>query len=359
MHCFKVLGGLETTGKKDGGSSPRVVLQIGSAIIDVTLHNEPAAVLVVMLLNFLHADSCKPLLRGLHQLACLGGPNGRSLAGRTGTRSTHGVYLGALPHCSHWPQGSHASLPRCCLHCKAFIELPRLISHPAAWHGALSWMLEPHPAAFAVDLDAVNGVVQHAHHRPSELHRLAILIGIPSATANLFARTIQETAHVNLRLPPSPAPVLVSSACFCDLIFWPVELSDLPRLARIQGDLCSDDLVTSTSVTVSGDLDGFGQVLLFHKRVVTRLEHRRVDVHVVDDILRLVPPPLCISKIGINMGREHAVVEVMVMVLGRLVRDPHAREPFDHPATDATRQQRSQRKAMVRGKQLSILFEGQ
>ena len=38
-------------------------------------------------------------------------------------------------------------------------------------------------------------------------------------------------------------------------------------------------------------------------------------------------------------------------------RSPHAREPFDHPATDATRQQRSQRKAMVRGKRLSVLLE--
>ena len=62
-----------------------------------------------------------------------------------------------------------------------------------------------------------------------------------------------------------------------------------------------------------------GKFLLFHKRVVTRLEHRRVDVHVVDDILRLVPPSLCISKIRIDMGRKHAIVEVMVVVLGRLV----------------------------------------
>mmetsp|Transcript_43631 Transcript_43631/g.104027 ORF Transcript_43631/g.104027 Transcript_43631/m.104027 type:complete len:320 (-) Transcript_43631:823-1782(-) len=319
MYCFKVLGGLDTTGKEDGGSSPRVVLQIRSAIIDVALHDEPAALLVVMLLNFIHADSCKPLLCGLHQLACLGRLDGRSLAGRTCTSSTHGVYLGALPHRSHRPPWSHASLPRCCLRSKLFVELTCLISHPATWHGALSWMLEPHPAAFSVDLDAVDGVVQHAHHRPSELHRLTILVGIPSAAANLFAAAIQETTHVNLRFPPSPAPVLVSSTCFRDLIFWPLELSDLPRLARIQGDLRSDDLVTSTSVAVSGDLDGLGQVLLFHKRVVTRFEHRRVDVHVVDDILRLVPPSLCVSKIGINMGRKHAVVEVMVMVLGRLV----------------------------------------
>ena len=77
--------------------------------------------------------------------------------------------------------------------------------------------------------------------------------------------------------------------------------------------------MTSTSVSVSGDLEGLGQVLLFHKGVVARLEHRRVDVHVVDDILRLVPPSLCIRKIRINMGRKHTVVEVMVMVLGRLV----------------------------------------
>ena len=48
-------------------------------------------------------------------------------------------------------------------------------------------MLEPHSVVFPVDLDAVNGVVQHAHHRPSKLHRLTILVGIPSAAANLFA----------------------------------------------------------------------------------------------------------------------------------------------------------------------------
>ena len=97
------------------------------------------------------------------------------------------------------------------------------------------------------------------------------------------------------------------------------------------------------------------------------LEHRGVDVHMVDDVLRLMPPQapthvhgavwpislatlhvasglrtwpaLLVGELDVNMGREHAVVEEVVVVLGRLVGDRHAAQPLDHSATDAAGEQ--------------------
>mmetsp|Transcript_49636 Transcript_49636/g.89321 ORF Transcript_49636/g.89321 Transcript_49636/m.89321 type:complete len:217 (+) Transcript_49636:1695-2345(+) len=91
---------------------------------------------------------------------------------------------------------------------------------------------------------------------------------------------------------------------------------------------------------------------------MARLEHRGVDVHVIDDVLRLVPPALCVGQVGIDMGREHAIVKVMIMVLGGHVRDPHGGEPLDHATANAAGQESSERSSMVWRQGLAILLEG-
>ena len=164
-----------------------------------------------------------------------------------------------------------------------------------------------------VDFDSVDGIVQHAHHSPREVYRLTILIGIPSSTANLFA-AIHQSAHIHFRLPPSPAPVLVRATGFSNLILWPRELCNLPGLPRIQRDLCTDDLVTSACVRVAAYLQCLWQFLHLHKGVVARLKHGRVDVHVIDDVLGLVPPAFCMGQIGIHMRWKNTIVEVVIVV---------------------------------------------
>ena len=129
------------------------------------------------------------------------------------------------------------------------------------------------------------------------------------------------------------------------------------KARRIQRDLCTDDPVTSACVCVATHLQRLWQCLHLHKRVVARLEHGRVDVHVIDDVLGFVPPSFCMSQIGAHMRWKHTIVKVVIVVFRRFVWNPHSGQPFDHAASNAAGQERAQRKATVWGQQLSILLE--
>ena len=50
-----------------------------------------------------------------------------------------------------------------------------------------------------------------------------------------------------------------------------------------------------------------------------RLEHGGVDVDVVDDVIGLHPPALLVRHIRVYVGRQHAVVEEVVVALARRV----------------------------------------
>ena len=277
---------------------------------------------------------------------------------------TYGLLFGALPHCCNGSLWGDAVLARRGRHREGRVELAGGIGHPASRHGALCRVLEPkHVTALrvflAVDLDSVDGVVQHAHDRPRQLHWLTVLVRVEGTAADLLG--ILDALQVNLRLPPGPAPMLVCGAGSCNVILWPRQICDLPGLAGVQRDLCADDLVTSAGVGIPTDLEGGGLVICahMHKGVVARLKHGRVDVHVVDDVLWLVPPTFSIGQVGIHMGRQDAVVEVVVVVLRRLVGDPHGGEPLDHAPANATREKGPQRGTMVRSEELAILLEGE
>ena len=73
----------------------------------------------------------------------------------------------------------------------------------------------------------------------------------------------------------------------------------------------------------------------------------RVDVELVDDVLRLVPPPLDLGDLGIHVRREHAVVHVVVVVVGLLPLHHNLLEELDHAATDETRDDHPDREAVV------------
>ena len=77
------------------------------------------------------------------------------------------------------------------------------------------------------------------------------------------------------------------------------------------------------------------------------LEHGRVDVDVVDDVLGLVPPALLVREVRVDVGRQHAVVEEVVVAVGRGRGDLHLAEPLDHAAADDAREQGAQRRAVV------------
>ena len=107
------------------------------------------------------------------------------------------------------------------------------------------------------------------------------------------------------------------------------------KARRIQRDLCTDDPVTSACVCVATHLQRLWQCLHLHKRVVARLEHGRVDVHVIDDVLGFVPPSFCMSQIGAHMRWKHTIVKVVIVVFRRFVWNPHSGQPFDHAASNA------------------------
>mmetsp|Transcript_118044 Transcript_118044/g.378381 ORF Transcript_118044/g.378381 Transcript_118044/m.378381 type:complete len:299 (-) Transcript_118044:476-1372(-) len=172
---------------------------------------------------------------------------------------------------------------------------------------------------------------------------------------------MNQASGIDLRLPPRPAPMLVRAPCCSNLVLWASKVCDLPRFAFVERDLRTDDLHAATGVGIARDLQGAVHAIATEGEagVVPRLEHRRVDVDTVDDVVGLVPPTLGSGQLGVDVRRQNAVVEVVVVVLGWDIRHTHLAQPLDHAPTDASRKQRAQWGTMVRGEELPVLLEGQ
>mmetsp|Transcript_22372 Transcript_22372/g.43589 ORF Transcript_22372/g.43589 Transcript_22372/m.43589 type:complete len:546 (+) Transcript_22372:483-2120(+) len=339
-----------------------MVLKVRRAIVDTVLHHDPGAILVVVLLYLLHGDAIlNPLLCGGDELA---GRCRQILLGVGGTllRGAHAHHGVVVPHRSRGPVGRQAGATGGALRGGRGLELASILGHPAARLVArLRRMLEPDSGAVLklVDLDAEEAVVHHAHDIPGEEHRLHVLVRVHGTAADLGAAV--EPGGVDLGLPVGPAPVLVRAPRLRDGVLRPHEISDLPGLAPVERDLRPDDLQASAHISVATDLHGLGRTwpVCPEEGVVLRLEHGGVDVDVVDDILGLVPPALLVRQLCVHVGRQHAVVEEVVVTFARRVRHLHLAQPLDHAPTDDAGQQRAQRRAVIRSQPLTVLLEGQ
>mmetsp|Transcript_44921 Transcript_44921/g.143070 ORF Transcript_44921/g.143070 Transcript_44921/m.143070 type:complete len:478 (-) Transcript_44921:1469-2902(-) len=155
--------------------------------------------------------------------------------------------------------------------------------------------------------------------------------------------------------------MLVGASGRGDVVLGAGEVRELPRPPAVQGDLGPDDLGTSTDVGVAGHLHGGvgGRPLQREERVVPGLEDGGVDVDVVDDVLRLVPPALGFGPPRVDVRRQDPVVEEVVVVLGGPVGDPNLAQPLDHPRAGASRQQDPEGEAVVGEQVLAIVLEGE
>mmetsp|Transcript_26055 Transcript_26055/g.64660 ORF Transcript_26055/g.64660 Transcript_26055/m.64660 type:complete len:441 (-) Transcript_26055:77-1399(-) len=102
------------------------------------------------------------------------------------------------------------------------------------------------------DLDAVPGVVEHAHQSPirpvrHDIHRI-----VPCSEADLFSRRRQ----LHLRLPEGP---LVSATILC--FGFDGNGGHFPRLAAIDRHLGPDDAVPAARVGVARELQGLADVV--------------------------------------------------------------------------------------------------
>mmetsp|Transcript_39784 Transcript_39784/g.93729 ORF Transcript_39784/g.93729 Transcript_39784/m.93729 type:complete len:408 (-) Transcript_39784:977-2200(-) len=302
VHCSEVLSCILSSNQHDAGCTTRVLVQVLGAVIDLVLDHDPHITLSVVLGDLLLgkngtgnwrcADSCYWCC-GLSGAFCqhwgtqLPGPVG---AGRADVVRSDSLWT--------WV---HGAVP-------LVADLPRHWCHPTGdlitWNGRV---LEPQrrvaiAVGVRVHLDAEDAVVHLANAVPRKLRWLHGVGGVDAPAADPLA--LQEPLHLHLRLPPCPAPVLLCGSSLSNRILWPGELGQLPCLALIQGDLCPNHLLAATNEGIARHSCSLSHRLGASKMqdtVVAGLEHGRVELHVVDDVLVIVPPALSHSRLGVNV----------------------------------------------------------
>mmetsp|Transcript_26652 Transcript_26652/g.62603 ORF Transcript_26652/g.62603 Transcript_26652/m.62603 type:complete len:358 (+) Transcript_26652:1218-2291(+) len=200
----------------------------------------------------------------------------------------------------------------------------------------LSWLFKTEDvftasALFHVNLETETLIVSHTHEIPSGMIRLSHIRFIPSSTHDLLAA--DKIGYLELKVPPSPAPKHAMISGF----FFTVQGCQLPIDATVRTHFDACDHPTSTCVSVSRHIVGLIDVLRNrHFFVVERRRHGRIDVELVENIFRSVPPLFLQRLFRCDVWRKDTVVMVMVMVL-RFVRNyVDLLQPLDHSTADVT-----------------------
>mmetsp|Transcript_28577 Transcript_28577/g.88427 ORF Transcript_28577/g.88427 Transcript_28577/m.88427 type:complete len:348 (+) Transcript_28577:1531-2574(+) len=130
----------------------------------------------------------------------------------------------------------------------------------------------------------------------------------------------------------------------------------MPRPAAVERDLDADDLPAAAPVGVALHIIRLLHVFQLEHLAVARRRDRRVDVELVDDVVRLEPPALGLGLLRRDVDGQDAVVLEVVVVVGARVRDLDLLEPLDHPAADEARDDDAEREAVVRLEPLAVLL---
>mmetsp|Transcript_535 Transcript_535/g.1714 ORF Transcript_535/g.1714 Transcript_535/m.1714 type:complete len:560 (+) Transcript_535:370-2049(+) len=241
---LEVFRGLLAGREEDARRAAWVAGEEGRAVIDLALNDNPGATLVVVALHLLHGHALlQPRSRRGHELAgapgcsrgtfCRGHarshdpgrgrPRCRGRGGGRG-RGTSRVRIQRLvvPDGGNGQVRRNASAARRSLRRLCLVEVAGGLCHPAACLGAgLRGVLEPERVTAVrvhepVHLDAEDGVAEHAHDVPGEVHRLRVLVGVEGAAPDL--RAVAQPSGIHLGFPPGPAPVLVRATGSRDLV---------------------------------------------------------------------------------------------------------------------------------------------
>mmetsp|Transcript_37678 Transcript_37678/g.64262 ORF Transcript_37678/g.64262 Transcript_37678/m.64262 type:complete len:501 (+) Transcript_37678:1389-2891(+) len=200
-----------------------------------------------------------------------------------------------------------------------------------------------------VDLHTEDLVVTHAHQVPGRVIGLAVVRLVPRAAPDLLAS--DHVRHGEVKGPPDPAPVHVIVGRALDL----VDLAHLPVLSAVGGDFDTGDTTSASSVGITSNLVSASNVSReVDGLIVIGRGHGRVDVEFVEDVLRLVPPSSSQTLLRSDVGRQDAVVVVMVVVLRLVLQDVDVSEPLNHTATNVSGNDEAHGETVIGLKLLSI-----
>mmetsp|Transcript_19929 Transcript_19929/g.49491 ORF Transcript_19929/g.49491 Transcript_19929/m.49491 type:complete len:799 (+) Transcript_19929:251-2647(+) len=316
VNSLKLFGSVATGLEHDALSTTRMLIEVLCAVIHAVPHDDPHVLFGVVLLDLLHREE----LPVRHELLLL---------------------LHDLRH--------HRLLP---LHSKPRAPLGAVRTvHPATDGGPRDGgVLELDEAAgLGVDLDAVYGVVAHAHDVPGEERGLGVGGLVPAADHDFLGAG--DLLVGGFEGPEGPAPVFA--------VFGGVdvlEFGELPDVAAVEGDFDAGDAVAVAGVAVAfhgvfgagGDGEGV---------IVARVDDSGVDVELVEKVFGGVPPSVFVRDLLVNLGGEDAVVEEVVVVVRLLVSDDNLGDPLDHAAADPAGDEHAERVAVVGLEELAVLLE--
>ena len=316
---------------QDGVCAARVQVEVLGAVVDLPLDDYPHVLLPVVPAHLRHGYELglADVLRGRR------GRGGRGGLGLLGGRR--------LPLLQEPAEARRVGL----------VGEPR---HPPplelTWlGGVLEPKAVPPPAVDPVepDLDPEDLVVPHPHEVPRRVGRLGVVGVVPRAAPHLLAP--HEVGYGQIERPPHPAPIHAVIGRLLD----EVDLAHLPVLPPVRRQLHARDPPPAPRVGVPPHLVGPPDALLqVDDLVVVRRRHRRVDVQLVEYVLRLVPPPPREALLGRDVRGEDAIVVVVIVVLRLVLDDVDVREPLDHAAADVPRYDEPHREAVVRLQPLAV-----
>ena len=205
-----------------------------------------------------------------------------------------------------------------------------------------------------MDLNSEVRVVAHAHEVPCEVCGLKIGRLIPGAAPQLLALHQHEHRRLNREEAPAP-PLVVGLRCVRVLELWVLDFAEVPCRAAVVANLHPRDLATTATVGVASDAVVLVARRERHDLSVMRTGNRRVDVELVEEILRLEPPALLLRQLSVHVRRHDAVVVEVVVVLARCLAHADRLEPLDHAAANPSGDDHAHREAVVRLQALAVV----
>mmetsp|Transcript_17454 Transcript_17454/g.27181 ORF Transcript_17454/g.27181 Transcript_17454/m.27181 type:complete len:636 (+) Transcript_17454:561-2468(+) len=183
-----------------------------------------------------------------------------------------------------------------------------------------------------VDLNAEALVVAHSHKVPCGFRGLSHVGSIPGAAPDLLSSN--EVCHLELVLPPDPAPV----HSVLGRLLLPFNLTELPVNATIQTNFNTGDHTSATGVSVSSHGEFLGNILSqINHLIVVGTCNGTVNVQLIENVFWLVPPSSGQTLLTGNLWRQNTVVVVVVVILGFEFEDIDLSEPLNHAAANVSR----------------------
>mmetsp|Transcript_10612 Transcript_10612/g.14314 ORF Transcript_10612/g.14314 Transcript_10612/m.14314 type:complete len:345 (-) Transcript_10612:525-1559(-) len=207
--------------------------------------------------------------------------------------------------------------------------------------------------AIHVNLDTEDLIVTHTHEVPGWIRRLGIAGLVPGANPDLLAAN--KVGNTDLVAPPEPAPV----HAIVGWLLLAIKSGKFPVSTTIESNFNTGDRTSTSGIGVTRDFIVFVDILCDAQCfVVVRLGDSRVDVELVENVLRLVPPAAREGLLCGDVGRQNTIVVVMIVILGLVFNDVDFCKPLDHSASNVTRNDETDRISMIGLEDFTISFIG-